>query len=40
MRPAMPSVSTQHQNYLDKSSDGYCHLSPAIFELALKKTRK
>lgn len=26
-----------HQNYLDKNPGGYCHLSPAIFELARKK---
>lgn len=25
-----------HQNYLDKNPGGYCHLSPAIFELARK----
>ena len=23
-----------HQNYLDKNPTGYCHLSPALFELA------
>jgi peptide methionine sulfoxide reductase msrA/msrB len=23
-----------HQNYLDKNPGGYCHLSPALFELA------
>lgn len=26
-----------HQNYLDKNPGGYCHLSPAIFELAQMK---
>ena len=26
-----------HQDYLDKNPTGYCHLSPAIFELASKK---
>ncbi len=26
-----------HQNYLDKNPNGYCHLSPAIFDLARKK---
>lgn len=25
-----------HQNYLDKNPGGYCHISPAIFELARK----
>ncbi len=25
-----------HQNYLDKNPGGYCHLSPAIFDLARK----
>lgn len=29
-----------HQYYLDKNPGGYCHLSPAIFELARNKTRK
>ena len=26
-----------HQDYLDKNPNGYCHLSPAIFELAAQK---
>ncbi len=26
-----------HQNYLDKNPGGYCHLSPAIFDLARRK---
>lgn len=29
-----------HQDYLDKNPGGYCHLSPAIFELVRKKTLK
>ncbi len=29
-----------HQDYLDKNPGGYCHLSPAIFELARKKKLK
>ena len=26
-----------HQDYLDKTPGGYCHLSPKVFELARKK---
>ncbi len=29
-----------HQDYLDKHPDGYCHLSPALFEMAKKANRK
>lgn len=29
-----------HQDYLDKHPDGYCHLSPALFEFARKARRK
>ena len=29
-----------HQDYLDKHPDGYCHLSPALFEYARKARRK
>ena len=29
-----------HQNYLDKNPGGYCHLSPAIFELAQKTPKE
>lgn len=28
-----------HQNYLDKHPDGYCHLSPELFEFAKKHQR-
>jgi len=28
------SADEYHQNYLDKNPGGYCHLSPAIFDLA------
>lgn len=28
-----------HQDYLDKNPTGYCHLSPALFELARKANR-
>ena len=29
-----------HQNYLDKNPGGYCHLSPAIFDLARKMPKE
>lgn len=29
-----------HQDYLEKNPGGYCHLSPAVFELARKKPLK
>ena len=29
-----------HQDYLDKHPDGYCHLSPALFEMARKARKK
>ena len=29
-----------HQDYLDKNPTGYCHLSPALFELARKANSK
>ena len=28
-----------HQDYLDKHPDGYCHLSPALFQLARRSNR-
>ena len=28
-----------HQNYLDKHPDGYCHISPELFDLARKANR-
>ncbi|MBO7419317.1 MAG: peptide-methionine (S)-S-oxide reductase MsrA [Bacteroidaceae bacterium] len=28
-----------HQDYLDKHPDGYCHLSPELFEMARKANR-
>ncbi|MBQ7554497.1 MAG: peptide-methionine (S)-S-oxide reductase MsrA [Bacteroidaceae bacterium] len=29
-----------HQDYLDKNPNGYCHLSPALFEMARKANAK
>ena len=34
------SADEYHQDYLDKHPDGYCHLSPALFEMAKKANRK
>src|SRR5574344_167767 len=31
---------TAHQDYLDKNPQGYCHIDPALFELAKKAKEK
>ena len=37
---AFYSAEEEHQDYLDKHPDGYCHLSPALFAYARKLKEK